>query len=63
MGDTLTYAAHRTLLPNQALVREYGTADVTSFPATGTTNPGLNRESPLGTAYRELHDAGLLTGG
>ena len=24
MGDTLTYAAHRTLLPRQSLVREYG---------------------------------------
>ena len=23
MGDTLTYAAHRTLLPGQSLVREY----------------------------------------
>jgi DMSO/TMAO reductase YedYZ molybdopterin-dependent catalytic subunit len=59
MGDTLTYAAHRTLLPNQALVREYAIADVTSFPATGTTNPGLNRESPLGKDYRELHDGGF----
>ena len=23
MGDTLTYAAHRTLLPGQSLVKEY----------------------------------------
>src|SRR4051812_37905690 len=49
MGDTLTYAAHRTLLPKQSLVREYDFSDVTSFPATGATNPGKNS-----VAYREL---------
>ena len=41
-GDTLTYAAHRALLPAQSLVREYGIADLTSFPATGTTNPAVS---------------------
>ncbi len=40
MGDTLTYAAHRALLPGQSLVTEYRQEDLTSFPATGTTNPG-----------------------
>src|SRR3954447_3907498 len=49
MGDTLTYAAHRTLLPKQSLVREYDLNDVTSFPATGETNPGK-----ASAAYREL---------
>ena len=34
MGDNLTYAAHRTLLPGQAMAREYSTKDITSFPAT-----------------------------
>lgn len=51
-GDTLTYAAHRALLPAQALVREYGIGDLTSFPATGTTNPALSVKSPLGDEYR-----------
>lgn len=51
MSDTLTYAAHRTLLPRQSLVREYTTADVTSFPATGTTNPGT-KDVPLAEDYR-----------
>jgi DMSO/TMAO reductase YedYZ molybdopterin-dependent catalytic subunit len=54
MGDTLTYAAHRALLPGQSLVREYGQKDVTSFPATGTTNPAVSAKSALGDAYRRL---------
>ena len=54
MGDTLTYAAHRTLLPRQSLVREYNVSDITSFPATGTTNPGETEKSELGAAYRQL---------
>ena len=53
MGDTLTYAAHRTLLPGQSLVREYTHQDITSFPATGTTNPA-DAKRPLSGAYREL---------
>jgi DMSO/TMAO reductase YedYZ molybdopterin-dependent catalytic subunit len=51
-GDTLTYAAHRALLPAQSLVREYGVADLTSFPATGTTDPAVSVKSPLGDEYR-----------
>ena len=39
MSDTLTYAAHRVLLPGEALAREYTHKDISSFPATGTTNP------------------------
>ena len=54
MGDTLTYAAHRALLPRQSLVREYTPKDVTSFPATGTTNPGVSAKTALGDAYRGL---------
>jgi DMSO/TMAO reductase YedYZ molybdopterin-dependent catalytic subunit len=59
MGDTLTYAAHRTLLPKQSLVREYTTRDITSFPATGTTNPGVSVKSELGEAYRRMQFAGF----
>ena len=40
MGDALTYTAQRALLPGQSLVREYKRSDRSSFPATGTTNPG-----------------------
>ena len=54
MGDTLTYAAHRTLLPSQSLVKEYGAAAITSFPATGTTNPADVEGLELRSAYRDL---------
>jgi DMSO/TMAO reductase YedYZ molybdopterin-dependent catalytic subunit len=56
MGDTFTYAAHRALLPQQSLVREYSHKDITSFPATGTTNPGVTEKSGLGDAYRRLQN-------
>ncbi len=38
MADNVTYAAHRALLPQSALVKEYTERDITSFPAIGTTN-------------------------
>lgn len=41
MGDAFTYAAQRALLmPGQSLAKEYTHSDISSFPATGTTNPG-----------------------
>jgi DMSO/TMAO reductase YedYZ molybdopterin-dependent catalytic subunit len=54
MSDNLTYAAHRALLPGQSLVKEYSHGDITSFPATGTTDPGVNKKSALGDRYRQL---------
>jgi DMSO/TMAO reductase YedYZ molybdopterin-dependent catalytic subunit len=39
MGDALTYRAQRALLPGQTLAKEYAFGDLSSFPATGTTNP------------------------
>ena len=39
MADTFTYAAHQVLLPGESLAREYSHKDISSFPATGTTNP------------------------
>ena len=50
MGDTFTYAAHRALLPGQSLVREYTLADLSSFPATGTTNPADQKDKGLADA-------------
>jgi DMSO/TMAO reductase YedYZ molybdopterin-dependent catalytic subunit len=55
MGDTLTYAAHQTLLPGQKLVKEYSHKDISSFPATGTTNPGDPRNPKPSETYRHLH--------
>ncbi|BCS32281.1 molybdopterin oxidoreductase [Luteitalea sp. TBR-22] len=39
LGDNLTYVAHRAVLPTDSLVREYTRADISSFPAIGTTDP------------------------
>jgi hypothetical protein len=60
MGDALTYAAHRALLPGQSLVKEYQPGDISAFPATGTTNPGDpgrrgDHEIPYSEAYAQLH--------
>ena len=44
MGDALTYNAQRTLLPGQTLAKEYRHNDISSFPATGTTDPSFNEE-------------------
>ena len=56
MGDNLTYAAHRALLPRQALVTEYTEKDITSFPAIGTTNPGASGPPDRANAYRRMQD-------
>ena len=58
MGDDVTYAAQRALLPRQTLAREYTRADITSFPAIGTTDPG-SRRSDLGEEYRRLKADGF----
>jgi len=54
MGDNLTYAAHRVLLPQHALVKEYEEKDITSFPAIGTTNPGASGEPTSARAYDRM---------
>jgi DMSO/TMAO reductase YedYZ molybdopterin-dependent catalytic subunit len=59
MGDTLTYAAHRALLPGQSLVKEYTEHDITSFPATGTVDPGVSEKTALGEEYRRVHAGGF----
>ena len=63
MGDTLTYAAHRTLLPGESLVKEYTMADLTSFPATGTVNPAVSVKSALGDDYRRSQARGFADWG
>jgi DMSO/TMAO reductase YedYZ molybdopterin-dependent catalytic subunit len=40
MGDVLTYRAHRLLLPEHSLAKEYAHSDISSIPAIGNTNPG-----------------------
>jgi DMSO/TMAO reductase YedYZ molybdopterin-dependent catalytic subunit len=54
MGDDLTYVAHRTLLPGESLAKEYTAAEITSFPAVGTTDPSTSRNREHGDDYRRL---------
>ena len=59
MGDNLTYSAHRALLPGQSLVKEYSHQDISSFPATGTTNPGDPAKPKSSELYRRLQSGGF----
>src|SRR2546426_4045595 len=59
MGDLLTYTAHRALLPGQSLAREYTHRDISSFPATGTTNPGEEGKPKSSEIYRRLQGGGF----
>ena len=54
MGDAFTYGAQRTLLPGQSLAREYDPRDISSFPATGTTNPATDPQAENGETYARL---------
>jgi DMSO/TMAO reductase YedYZ molybdopterin-dependent catalytic subunit len=54
MGDALTYVAHRALLPGQSLVKEYAFSDISSFPATGTTNPADSSKPSFNEEYERL---------
>ena len=59
IGDTFTYAAHRALLPGESLVKEFPLAELSSFPATGTTDPGTQRDKGLADAYRRIQARGF----
>lgn len=59
MGDVLTYAAHRALLPGQALAKEYSLSSISSFPATGTTNPADSAQPNCSEAYDRLRHNGF----
>ena len=54
-----TYAAHRALLPGQSLVREYSRGDITSFPATGTTDPGVAGQAAAQRDLSPLQSGGV----
>lgn len=53
-GDNLTYSAQRALLPEQSLVKEYSYKDISSFPATGTVDPGDPNNKQPSEEYRQL---------
>src|SRR5262249_14910521 len=57
-GDSFTYGMHRALLSDGALAREYRLEDITSFPATGTFDPGpaTDKKAEPGADYRRVQD-------
>ncbi len=55
MGDVFTYNAQRALLPEQSLAKEYNHGDISSFPATGTINPGDASSQYFNQEYAQLH--------
>lgn len=59
MGDVLTYNAQRKLLPGQSLAKEYTRSAISSFPATGTTNPGDPNYRYFSKDYAHLQDIGF----
>ena len=55
MGDNFTYVAHRALLPGQSMAKEYQLGDISSFPATGTTNPANTANKYYSEAWDRFH--------
>jgi len=54
MGDAFTYNAHRSLFSGRALAKEYSRNDISSFPATGTTDPGDSSKPGFSELYAQL---------
>lgn len=62
MGDLLTYKAHRLLIPEQALAREYENGDISAVPAIGSTNPGDPARSFYDPEHGPVYDRMLADG-
>jgi DMSO/TMAO reductase YedYZ molybdopterin-dependent catalytic subunit len=56
MGDLLTYKAHRLLLPEQSLAREYEHHDITPVMAVGSVNPGDPHRSVYSAEYGPVYE-------
>src|SRR5262245_33854190 len=65
LGDNFTYSAHRALLSGRRLVKEFSRSQISSFPATGCTNPATVKPDPVsGRKPNELYarlQAGAFT--
>lgn len=59
MGDNLTYAAHRLLLPGQSMVREYSPKDISSFPAVFIGDPAKDDHPMSSATYRKWTATGF----
>jgi len=58
MGDAFTYNAQRTLL-GRSLAKEYTRRDISSFPATGTTNPADESQRYFSKDYAAFQTRGF----
>jgi DMSO/TMAO reductase YedYZ molybdopterin-dependent catalytic subunit len=58
-SDNLTYGAQRALLPEGSLAREYSLRDISSFPATGTVDPGAASQRVPSLEYSQLQAGGF----
>lgn len=58
-SDNLTYGAQRALLPEGSLAREYSLKDISSFPATGTVDPGAPSQRVPSLEYSQLRASGF----
>jgi DMSO/TMAO reductase YedYZ molybdopterin-dependent catalytic subunit len=63
LGDNFTYVAHRALLPGQSMAKEYQQVDISSFPATGTTNPANKSNRYYSEAWDRFHHNEFATWG
>lgn len=59
MGDALTYSAQRAVLSGKSLAKEYNHKDISSFPATGATDPGDPGKPKSSEIYRRLQSGGF----
>jgi len=55
-GDAFTYGMHRAILGEHSLAREYRPEDLTSFPSTGTFDPGTDKKATFGQDYKRLQE-------
>ena len=58
-SDNLTYGAQRALLSDESLAREYSLKEISSFPATGTVDPGDPSRKTPSAEYRQLQAGGF----
>jgi len=62
MGDVVTYKAHRLLLPQHSLAREYEYSDISPVPAIGTTNPADSNQPAFNAQHGQTYERLLGNG-
>ncbi len=62
MGDLLNYRAQRLLLPSGALAKEYDRGQISSMPATGTTDPSDSQRADFNAERGPLYERLKMNG-